>query len=237
MFYPPTPRYFVWKQRQVPAVKASGPLCPGAEGVQSRHHRRWNHAACESCWIRQDKKTLPLTFNNSLKDVPCRFQTSNKSCCFLLESERNASQSFPAVSGLFYHAVLSFLPFYHFHDFLGVLFKKKSIFLFADFLMNRVVVCRISNNRLFLAWIFLFGYSRLTGWVLNLVQVMEATDYVTEFKRSLVPVYRYHHVNRSNCGITIFFLIYYFIACLFYWRTFISLDIYQVRADVCCWMF
>lgn len=60
-----------------------------------------------------------------LKDVPCRFQTSNKSCCFLLESERNASQSFPAVSGLFYHAVLSFLPFYHFHDFFGVLFKKK----------------------------------------------------------------------------------------------------------------
>lgn len=141
-----------------------------------------------------------------LKDVPCRFQTSNKSCCFLLESERNASQSFPAVSGLFYHAVLSFCRFTIFMIFWGFYLKKKSIFLFAGFLMNRVVVCRISNNRLFLAWIFLFGYSRLTGWVSNLVQVMEATDYVTEFKRSLVPVYRYHHVNRSNCGISIFLL-------------------------------
>lgn len=65
MFYPATPRYFVWKQRQVPAVKAGGPLRPGAEGVQSRHYRRWNHAACEFLQTRQDKQTLPFTFNDS----------------------------------------------------------------------------------------------------------------------------------------------------------------------------
>lgn len=64
MFYPATPRYFVGKQRQVPAAKASGPLCPGAEGVPSRRHRRRNHAACELFQTRQDKKTLPLTLNN-----------------------------------------------------------------------------------------------------------------------------------------------------------------------------
>lgn len=103
------------------------------------------------------------------------------------------------ITPCFLFAVLPFSWFFCFFFF-------KSIFLFADFLMNRVVVCRISNNRLFLAWIFLFGYSRLTGWVLNLVQVMEATDYVTEFKRSLLPMYRYHHVNWSNFGITIFLL-------------------------------
>lgn len=61
-----------------------------------------------------------------LKDVPRRFQTSNKSCCFLLESERNASQSFPAVSGLFYHAVLSFCRFTIFMFFLFLKKNKKN---------------------------------------------------------------------------------------------------------------
>lgn len=36
-----------------------------------------------------------------LKHALCRFQTSSRSCCFLLEWERNASWSFPVVSGPF----------------------------------------------------------------------------------------------------------------------------------------
>lgn len=56
------------------------------------------------------------------------------------------------------------------------------------FLINNVMLCRNSNNRLFLAWIFLFGYSpRLTRWVMNLVQKTQATDYVTGFRRSWLP--------------------------------------------------
>lgn len=41
-----------------------------------------------------------------LKDVPCRFQTSNKSSSFLLEWERSASLSFPVVSGPFYNTAV-----------------------------------------------------------------------------------------------------------------------------------
>lgn len=36
-----------------------------------------------------------------LKDALRRFQTSSRSCCFLLEWQRNASWSFPVVSGPF----------------------------------------------------------------------------------------------------------------------------------------
>lgn len=49
-------RYFVREQRQVLAVESSGPFCPGAEGVQSGHHRRRNHAACKLFKIHSKNK-------------------------------------------------------------------------------------------------------------------------------------------------------------------------------------
>lgn len=49
---------------------------------------------------------LRIFYLSTLKDVICRFQTSNKSFCFLLGWERSASLSFPVVSGPFYNTTV-----------------------------------------------------------------------------------------------------------------------------------
>lgn len=46
------------------------------------------------------------------KDVACRFQTSNRSCCSPPEWERSASLSFPVVSGPFYNTQVLILVFF-----------------------------------------------------------------------------------------------------------------------------
>ncbi len=51
----------------------------------------------------KNKQSLCIVKFKILKDVICRFQTSNKSCCSLPEWERGASLSFPVVSGPFYN--------------------------------------------------------------------------------------------------------------------------------------
>lgn len=65
-------RHFVREQRQVPPVEPCSPLCSGAEGVQSRHHRWRDHAACE---LRQNKRLLIRI--NSVNTEICHTQVSD----------------------------------------------------------------------------------------------------------------------------------------------------------------
>lgn len=64
----------------------------------------------------KDKQSLCCLCLIILKDVPCRFQTSNKSFSFLLEWERSASLSFPVVSGPYIYntALLCGVPLFVF---------------------------------------------------------------------------------------------------------------------------
>ena len=84
--------------------------------MQGGHHRRRNHAACELFLnpSRDERKALVCMFFIIPKDVACRFQTSNRSCCSPPEWERSASLSSPVVSGPFYNTAVLLLVFFFF---------------------------------------------------------------------------------------------------------------------------
>lgn len=117
------------------------------------------------------------------KDVACRFQTSNRSCCSPPEWERSASLSFPAVSGPFYNTQLLLLVFFFFCNARSLSLSVWWIYQYFcvwDFLMNIPTLDRNSNNkRFFSVWvlIFLFGYAlRLTrceSWFRDMIDVKE----------------------------------------------------------------